>query len=226
MSIWISERAACLRAGRMLPRAGLFVLLSALAGCAGIADVSMGGGGSSAPRSLLVADQSVRVAGPPGYCIDPQSLHEGGRLSFILLGSCASISGRALAPAPARPAVLTASVAARGVRIGPLIGELPAYFASEAGRAALARDGKAESVRLLDSRLEGDLLLLHARDSSPDTIAGLAPEYWRALFDLNGRLITLSIHEFAGKPLPEGAALKTLRAFAERMRRINRAVPA
>ena len=28
---------------------------------------------------------------------------------------------------------------------------------------------------------------IHARDSSSDTLAGAADDYWRALFDVNGR---------------------------------------
>ncbi len=212
------------RSGGVIARIAITLALAALSGCAALPDVSMGG--ASAPRSLLVADESIRVAGPSGYCIDPQSLDDANSRAFILLGSCASISGRALAPAPPRPALLTASISASDVQIGPVLERLPAYFASPAGRAVLARDGNAGSVELLESRLEGDLLLLHARDESPNRISGLEPEYWRALFDLNGRLITLSIHEFEGKPLPDGTALRTLRAFAERLRQINRAVPA
>ncbi len=206
---------------RFLPIAGLTVL----AACSGLPQVTRGIGLAflgRAPEKVPVADKAVIVAGPPGFCIDRDETRESGGAAFVLLGSCASISGRAGKASPVTEAVLTASVSAQnGASVSGAMDQLAGYFKTSAGRAALARDGNAESVEVLDSRQTNGVFLLKARDDSPNPATGLAPEYWRALFDLNGRLLTLSILEFEDKPMSDDAAVATLLAFVERMRREN-----
>jgi hypothetical protein len=209
---------------RVLSIAGLTVL----AACSGLPQVSRGVGMAflgRAPEKIPVADQSVIVAGPPGYCIDRDAIRDEGGAAFVLLGSCASITGRAGKAAPAIPAVLTASISERnGADVSAAMAQMARYFESKAGRAALARDGRAASVEVLDSRQENGVFLLKASDQSPNPATGLAPDYWRALFDLNGRLMTLSILEFEDKPMADRVAVSTLLAFVERVRRENPAL--
>jgi hypothetical protein len=199
----------------------------ALAACSDLPAVSMANGlgfFGRAPEKIPVVGRSVVVAGPPGYCVDPRATHDSAVGAFVLLGSCASIANTATRPAPANPAVLTASVSTDiGADVSGAISQLGTYVRSDAGRAALARDGRAASVRILKTRWIADTFLLKARDDSRRSGAGLAPDYWRALFALNGKLMTLSILEFDAKPIPDDIAVATLNSFVERIRQENAA---
>lgn len=204
MSTWISRAAVF----------GLFVT----AGCGGGVDVAR-----LAPESVVVA-QNVRVAGPPGYCVDPAALRETGGASFVLLGSCASLSRGGLSAQPAMPGVLTVLVAGEGG--GSALSQaseaqLRRFFESAEGRAALAPDGRAESVEVIETRAEAGQVYVRARDLSGDLPADVTDEYWRALIDLNGRLVTATVIGFEERPLAPQDGLRTLAALTNRLLRDN-----
>lgn len=174
----------------------------------------------SAPERVLVADRSVIVAGPPGYCIDQGLSRMGDGAAFVLLGSCASIEGSADTPMPRAPAILTVSVSEAAV--APLeIEVLRAYLATRDGKAALSRSGDPDSVRILETRTSDGVLYIHARDLSAGVAPGMSDTYWRALFELNGRLVTASVIGLEQRPITPDAGLATLRALTERLRREN-----
>lgn len=174
----------------------------------------------SAPQTIAVADKSVVIGGPPGYCIDRGGSRIGGETAFVLLGSCASIARDAAAGAPRVPGLLTASVdKATGVPTdAAAIAQLERFVSSDAGRAAMARDGNAGSVSILDTRRELGALFVYLRDTSANSIPGLDDTYWRGFFDLNGRLITVSAVSFVNQPQTGDAGLATLHAFLSRIR--------
>lgn len=207
MSTWTSE------ARPLLPALAL-----AMAGCGAGIPVTR-----SAPEAVLVAGDSVVVAGPPGYCVDEAASGDRAGGAFVLLGSCASIARNAALPHPAQPGVLTVTVSGFGGTAGaPLPETLAAYFGTEQGRAALSRDGRAETVEVVETRIDGGALYLHARDAG-GRARGMADDYWRALFSVNQRLVTLSVNAFSATPLSPRAGLGTLDAFADRIRAANAA---
>jgi hypothetical protein len=217
MSTWISESHARLRAA-------LFVMTAVLAGCAGLPDIAAGGFGLSgrAVERAALAGGEVLIAGPPGFCVDRSTIRDDESGAFVLLGSCASISNSTRAPAPAVPAVLTVPVSPRsGSAISAAIDGLEPYFASEAGLAALARDGRAASVEVLDTRREGGAFYIRLRDTS-GTHGDLQQVYWRGLFDVNGRIVTISVTGFANRPISSQAGLALLETFAARIRSESR----
>ncbi|MEM0948268.1 MAG: hypothetical protein AAGK37_12730 [Pseudomonadota bacterium] len=187
----------------------------ALASCTPAIDV-----GRAAPQKLAVRDARVTVAGPPGYCIDERAsrlIGDGG--AFVLLGSCASIAGNARAPKPDTPGVLTVTVAGAltgDAVIARTLDDLAAFFLTEAGRAALSRDGNPASVEVLDVRLSGETLYLRARDAAPKE--GMSQDYWRALFGVNDRLLTVSVAGFETRPMSAEAGRATAEALAARIR--------
>jgi hypothetical protein len=84
MSTWISDRV---RPGRIAP-AVLFVV----AGCDAM-PLRM----DDAPTTnALLAGGEIQLAGPPGYCIDAESLRTGRTGGFALLASCAALGANAL----------------------------------------------------------------------------------------------------------------------------------
>lgn len=220
MSTWISDPA---RAGRPVA-AGL--ALFALAGCQGGGPGATAGFGGlafsrAAPQKVAVADDTVAIAGPRGFCVDRTATRDGDAGAFVLMASCAAITGRRNAPVPATDALLTASVAGNPGPGGTpedraLV--LARFFSSDEGRAALARDGRADSV-VVEQMFDRDgLFLLRARDRSAGLDAGLRDDYWRAIFDVNGRIVTASVVGFDARPISDAAGLAVLRDFAARIR--------
>ncbi|MGB5557018.1 MAG: hypothetical protein WBN04_03295 [Paracoccaceae bacterium] len=203
-------------------------ILTALPGCLPNADVAMGAGGiglsRAAPEKIAVANRSVIVAGPPGYCVDKAATKDTATGAFVLLGSCASIANSPRARSPATPALLTASVSPASRAAAASTNQLAAFFRSPPGRAALARNGRAGSVSILKVQSRDNALYIHARDSSANVAGNLAPDYWRGVFDLGGRLVTVSVIGFANRPLTDAASIATLDAFAARIRAENRAM--
>lgn len=187
-------------------------VLAVLAGCDGL-----GGDGT---HSVSVSDGKVVVAGPPGFCVDPQASHPEATAPFILLGSCAAITGQETADTPTSRAVLTAAVSA-GAAGGTVAGserELTAFFRSPDRRKALSRSGNAQTVRVLGITHIDGVMVIHARDTSAFPGQAVAPDYWRALFDLNGHIVALSVISVPQAPFTDTAGLHLLEQFVSAVR--------
>jgi hypothetical protein len=210
MSTWISS-ARCTLA--LIP-----ILLSAcVAG-----DMLPSGGGVS---RVAVSDGAVVIAGPPGYCIDREATRTGEGNAFVLLGSCAALGG---GQAPAAQAVLTASVLAGAPTSQPLVAAFPemaAFFRSPAGRAALSRSGQAADVTVRQVETVKDVMVLRLRDTSASSGASVEPDYWRAVFSVRGRIVSLSVLAMKAQPLSAAGQRRLLDAFVARVRRENRVAP-
>ena len=196
----------------------LAVAALGLSACAAPVDVSR-----LAPESVLLADDVV-VAGPPGYCVAPGTVREAEGAAFVVLGSCASLSDGALNAAPAQPGVLTVLVSApgEGTPLSAASGEeLEAFFESDAGRVALSPDGEAETVEVIEAQAGVGQVFVRARDLSGGRPAGIDPEYWRALVDVRGHLVTATLIGFEADPLDPGQGLRTLADLTARLLREN-----
>jgi hypothetical protein len=161
------------------------------------------------------------IAGPQGYCVDRAGSRVTGDSAFVLLASCASVSGRVTRDRTARPSILTATVAKVATPVAATaaaLDNLKAFIATPAGRAAMARDGQAESVKVLEVLRDKGALLIHLRDSSQGALPGVEQVYWRGVSDLNGRLVVISVMGFVENPLERPTGLATLRAFLAQIR--------
>ncbi|MBT0957354.1 hypothetical protein IV417_08150 [Alphaproteobacteria bacterium KMM 3653] len=166
-------------------------------------------------REVAVAEGAVTVAGPDGYCIDTGATKDRKRGAFVLLASCASVLQSASAYVPVTNALLTVSVGGEGSADLLVDAEASrAYFASAAGRAALSRDGKAESVVVESAQVSGDFFLVQTLDSSGKGPDGLGPRTWRAFFDQGGRAVVASVIGYEERALEPTAAFDLLRRFA------------
>ena len=177
----------------------------------------------SVPLRIAVADKQIIIAGPQDYCIDKAAARDSAAGSFVLLGSCAAIAGTAAAGQPVAPAILTASVSPGG---GPLIGQqleaLNGYFRSKPGLAALSRSGQASAISLQRAWGSDGVFYLAAHDRSTGRRNNVQAEFWRAVFDLRGRIITLNVTGLKSRPLSEAAGRATLEAFVRQVQRENR----
>lgn len=167
------------------------------------------------PRSVRLSTSGVTIAGPAGFCVDPTSVKDQKSGGFALVLPCAG---------PGRlPAVLSLSVsppATTAAHFDP--GTVLAFFTSEAGRQALSRSGQAQSVTLLESKISGQTLWLHARDTAAPLVPGGSEEYWRAIFVLNGQIMTATASFLADKPMSSSGLKSVLRDFQTALVRQNR----
>lgn len=213
MSIWTFSRTlAALAFGAVL------------SGCLEVPDLATPKFGVSlrtAPQTIAVANRSVMIGGPSGYCVDRTVSKLGGDSAFVVLASCSSITRDPSLSPPGAYGLLTASVAKEagggtGLLADPEV--LERFLASQAARAALARDARAGSVTILDLVRQEDAMMIRLRDTSQSELVGVDDVYWRGLTDVNGRLITIAVVSFAERPLGAEVGLATLRAFLARIR--------
>ena len=210
MSIWIFDG--------LTKRLPIFALLLFLVGCDGVTIGLLEPTGNG----VRVANGDVTIAGPAGYCVDQSATRDLTGGAFVLLGSCASIANDPRAATPMVAGALTASVSSdSGANIATSIDRLGAFFQSNEGRAALARDGKALSVSILSSRRLGKTFFLKLRDTSQNEVSGISQDYWRALFDMRGRIVTLNVFSFQDRPMSDTVSFATLARFVRRIRREN-----
>ena len=200
--------------------AGLALLL---AGCADQPGVA-GQGAHRAPalKARRVARNDVAIAGPKGYCVDPRATREAGTGAFVLLAGCAVLDGQPVADRPQPRAVLTASVSPEGLPgRSPGPAELEAFFRSAEGRAALAQDGRPDSVALGRAEARGGVLFLRLKDGSRGRPEELGDDAWRAVFALNDRIVSLSATSLAAAPMGEAELRRTLDQFVAAVKAAN-----
>lgn len=174
--------------------------------------------GRASPQITL--NDGLVLAAPRGYCVDPASTRQSPEGAFVLFGNCAAIARDPNQPQPIFPALLSATLGPAGARPAVLdTAEIEGFFRSDAGRAVLARSGRAEDVELLDVKREGDLLLLKIRDASGGG-EGLqaGASYWRAITGLGDRLAALSVLPLEGARLSDGDQIGLLQGFAAQTR--------
>jgi hypothetical protein len=183
-----------------------------LAACGSSQEVSR-----NAPTRIELPDGLI-VAGADGWCVDETTSRADGSASVVVLGSCAAIAGDALRPRPEVPGVVTVSVEAETGAV-PDSETLETFFTSEAGRAVLARNGRAESVAILATQKAEGLLFLRASDAS--AAPGASKETWRALFGLGGRFVAISFYSRLEDSIDPEDGLATLIAHVEELRAAN-----
>lgn len=186
--------------------------LATLVACGTSSEVSR-----NAPTRIVLSDGLV-VAGAEGWCVDETTSRASEANSVVVLGSCAAIAGDPMRERPEIPGIVTVSVEAEAGEV-PDSKTLETFFSSEAGRAALAQDGQAESVSILETQHQEGLLFLHASDAS--AASGASNEIWRALFGLGGRFVAVSFYSRLEDGIDSEDGLATLIAHVEELRAAN-----
>lgn len=201
----------------------LLAALLSLSGCMGPGPgpfAATKGDGAHAPAAQKVLGGKFTVAGPRGYCVDEGATRDDGDGGFVLLGSCSAISGNPRDAKPRKPAVLTASVTpAASVVDDAALDRMAAFFATDEGRAALARAEGGGPVEVLDLRRPPGLVLVHAADREP--AQGMAGDYWRGVFEAPGALVTVTVSGFAAAPLSDKDGRALAKDFVAAIRAAN-----
>ncbi|MDV7271189.1 hypothetical protein RYZ20_09775 [Thioclava sp. A2] len=170
-----------------------------------------------AQPKALVANGAVTLAAPRGFCIDQKTLRDDADGIFVLFGHCAAMSGDPDRAKPSEAVLLSGTFSAdTSATGGPdqmrLVAE---FFASELGRAALARSGRAEDVTVAHENLEGNLLILKVTDASPLTDVARSHSYWRGVSMIGGRMSSLSVMPLKDGAVSDAAQQDLLRQFAQ-----------
>ncbi len=205
--------------------------LPLLAACAGL------GMSGSAPNqtTVTVGGQRVTILAPAGFCIDRSSTSVTSAGAFVLVSDCQLLSpSRATDPTGAGAvederepigAALTASLSPTGLgEAGPAtnsLSDLARYARTPEGLAMIGRGGRSQGVRLLESAERDGVLYLHVEDRGAGPIPGLEPRYWRAFFEVNGRLTAVSQLGFAGSGIDRQSGLNLVSAFVQAIRAAN-----
>lgn len=196
-----------------------------LTGCVGGLSNSALDAHRAAPSAIQVAGGRLTIVGPRGFCVDTSASRDAASGAFVLMGSCASLSGSLTAARPRDLAVVTASAYPDGGAAAEFAASFPAmasFLTSPAGRAALSRSGKAASVQILAITSRDGVMFIHAEDRAPAPGQDVELDYWRALLALKGQIITLSVLGLKAQPLGPDAKRSLLEAFVAKVQAANR----
>jgi len=153
---------------------------------------------AAAPRSALLAEGTFRVVGPTGYCVDPGSVGGEGQNTAVL-AACNSLANSVYAGPPVTPAVVLVSVSDGAQAVAGL--DQAAQLAAlntPAGLTGLSGAGTAGIVEFVASDITDDSYVLHLSDAGLPATRGLAPDHARAVFDLNGRVVSVAAFGISG----------------------------
>ncbi|MEZ5752344.1 MAG: hypothetical protein R3D60_10380 [Paracoccaceae bacterium] len=166
------------------------------------------------PAQIAVLDGSVTVTGPMGYCVDTEATTESDIEAFVLLVRCRVT----MRPAP----MLSATVSGVPATLGSspeVMRRLTTFLTSTAGRAQLSRTGDPSDVRVEQASYDDTTIWLLITDrGNPESFA---PTYWRAILQVHGRIVTLSVLSAREHPLETSSGLAILQGFVRRMRAAN-----
>ncbi len=194
---------------------GALLLMLALTACSGATGTGAGGvlAGMSrahAPTTTRIAGGRIRVAGPPGFCVQRSTRINRAGGGFVALGQCASISGNPADATTANPALLTVTAMPLDETAPASPEALERHFRQGAGKAGV------ESVER-----RGEVVLVRMRDRSPERPEALNDAYWRALYQSNGYLISLSVSSLAELPITGATGRRLLEDFLTAMQAAN-----
>ncbi len=173
--------------------------------------------------SVSVAGRSLTVAGPPGFCVDPRSTNVSATGAFVMVSDCALVSGRPPeGDGGLIGAVMTASISAADAGDGAqTMADVQRLAGTPQGRAMLSRSGQSDRVRILDTRVRGNVVYMFIEDRGPQPVEGVDRQFWRAFLDVQGQMTVLSVLGFEGAGVTPTASLGYIRSFADAIARAN-----
>ncbi len=174
------------------------------------------GPGTLAPDEITVTRNLVRVSGPEGFCIDPDSSTQSETDAFIVFGNCNAITERGKPRSAPIRAVVTVSVTERDTTTSAVAQDseaLAAFFETEDGRKALSTAGMSDDIQAVDSFARDGVVYLRVSDRTTGPTLGLANTYWRSYFDVDASIVAISVLGFNARPLTQETGLSLLQGF-------------
>lgn len=160
-------------------------------------------------RGMSLLQGDVQVSPPAQYCLHRQSARQSAGRAVVLIGKCSAASA-----VPA--ALITVSFGEKGSALALLDGPaiLQRHLQSPAGRASLARDGRAASVKLGQFSASADQLVFHVQDRS-------AAGHWRGVLAIKGRMVLVAVNAPQGGSLSSQEGRRLLDQMLMRLRATN-----
>ena len=188
----------------------------------------------AAERAVFAAHgQRIVVEPPQGYCLDEGSVAVTRNAAFALVAECMQDrqaelkngAGRAVEIALPRvfPGILTVSVSGEPA-YGWEAGALDAFeemLGAEAGLKLLSRGNSPAPGEITATRRIGGALYVLIEEPAAGDAPILAPRFWRAFININGRLVLVTVSSFSDRPIAEDAMMGFLAQQMTRLRRAN-----
>ncbi len=206
--------------------AGLCLAVSLLSGCMKNVDVpAFLKSSNTAETPVQTVLNGVTIAKPDDYCVDETTLRDDSEAGFAILAHCDAVNAVKVDAIPQTPVIYTVSVGERATTpFADKIDALGPFFTSDAGASALSRSGNGEDVRVLDQfATDGGVYYLHVRDASDDVLTDAAETYWRALFGVKRRTVSVSVLGLRRHDLSSDDAKTALEALVAKILRENNA---
>ncbi len=192
---------------------------------------------ANASRAVFVArGQRIVVEPPQGYCLDEGSVAVTRKAAFALVADCmqdhqvklenGSGAGRAGEIELPRvfPGILTISVSgepAYGWETGAALDAFEEMLGGEAGLKLLGRGNSPAPGEIIATRRIGGALYVLIEDPAAADAPILAPRFWRAFMNTNGRLVLVTVSSFSDRPMAEDAMMGFLAQQMTQLRRAN-----
>ncbi len=192
---------------------------------------------ASAERAVFIArGQRIVVEPPQGYCLDEGSVAVTRKAAFALVVDCmqdhqvklanGSGAGRAGEIELPRvfPGILTISVSgepAYGWETGAALDAFEEMLGTEAGLKLLGRGNSPAPGEIIATRRIGGALYVLIEDPAAADAPILAPRFWRAFMNTNGRLVLVTVSSFSDRPMAEDAMMGFLAQQMTQLRRAN-----
>ncbi len=191
---------------------------------------------ASAGRAVFAArGQRIVVEPPQGYCLDEDSVAVTRNAAFALIADCmqdhqaelenGTVAGRAVEIELPRvfPGILTVSISGEPA-YGWQTGALDAFeemLGAAAGLKLLGRGNSPAPGTIIATRRIGGALYVLIEEPAAEDSSILAPRFWRAFINVNGRLVLVTVSSFTDRPMAEDAMMGFLAQQMARLRRAN-----
>jgi len=201
MSTWISKTL-------IIP----FVVSVLVSGCV-LPDAAPGvsqnntGAQSDMRQSLRIG--ALKLAGPSGFCPLTTTQQKLAGADFVAFAPCGGDEGAILA-ATIGGTDSAAGLTLKKATLGP-------YFATEAGIDALRGAGSSDAIIVHEVTDYKDAVVIRLTRKAD----GEAAQSWRALMQIDGRLVTLTVRPRQGQTVSGAQGRRLITRFVDAMRGAN-----
>lgn len=201
--------------------------LSGLAACDGVDELALFGARPDATgqgiRTLALLGGDVRVRGPDGYCVDQSASNA--RRGFAVMAGCAVLSS----DTPIMPSLnglITVQFGDEGTAsVNDNEDAFAAFLKTEAGRGLLAANGDVANVVEVATITDRAAVLARFEDAGGPVIPGTSGPQWRGFLDLDGRLVTVAVHNLNYDRLTRGQGERLLIVAMAELAEVNTPTP-
>lgn len=211
-----------MRTFKILTKGAALVALSVVLASCGDFKQDQATGPTPIPKAVkaVVADSEVVIASPNGFCIDRATIDENAKGTFMFLSDCRVVASTRQAARVPISAILTASISPTGL-VGrengtkAALSALGEFLATPVGLFTLGKSHVDGAVSILATKQTDTALYLLVEDRAFTDRVGVSNRYWRAFFEVNGRLVALSVTGYSDKDPEEERSLRIIRDFVQ-----------